>query len=61
MRRRVCERLAFLGVKLSKERNESDQKDKVISADDSRVKVHVIPANEELGIARNVFGAVKGK
>lgn len=61
VRRRVCERLAFLGVKLSKERNESDQKDKVISADDSRVKVHVIPANEELGIARNVFGAVKGK
>lgn len=59
VRRRVCERLAFLGVKLSPERNESAQKDKVISADDSRVKVHVIPANEELGIARNVFQLVK--
>ena len=60
VRRQVCEHLAFLGVKLSKERNESPEKDKVISADDSRVKVHVIPANEELGIARNVFRVVHG-
>lgn len=60
VRRQVCEHLAFLGVKLSKERNESPEKDKVISADDSRVKVHVIPANEELGIARNVFRMVHG-
>lgn len=55
VRRQVCERLAFLGVKLSKEQNESPEKDKVISTEDSRVKVHVIPANEELGIARNVY------
>ncbi|MCI8402434.1 MAG: acetate/propionate family kinase [Lachnospiraceae bacterium] len=55
VRRRVCRRLAFLGVKLSDEKNESSGKDKVISAEDSQVKVHVIPANEELGIARNVY------
>lgn len=61
VRRRVCERLSFLGVKISQERNESSQKDKVISTDNSRVKVHVIPANEELGIARNVFRVVEGR
>lgn len=54
VRREVCKRLAFLGLRLSDERNESPEKDKVISTDDSAVMVHVIPANEELGIARNV-------
>lgn len=60
VRKRVCEKFAFLGLKLSDERNESPEKDKVISADDSAVKVFVIPANEELGIARNVYKLVNG-
>lgn len=55
VRKQVCDKLAFLGLKLSDERNQSPEKDKVISAEDSLVKVHVIPANEELGIARNVY------
>lgn len=55
IRRGVCEKLAFLGLKLDEEKNQSREKEKVISADDSAVKVHVIVANEELGIARNVY------
>ncbi len=58
LRANVCKKLEYLGVKISDERNNSSEKDKVISADDSAVKVFVIPANEELGIARNVYKLV---
>ncbi len=53
VREGVCEGLEFLGVKLDKKEN-AIRKDGIheVSAKDSKVKVLVIPTNEELVIAR---------
>lgn len=55
IRRMVCEKLGPLGVKLDPEKNEGCRGEGVISAADSAVCVRVIPANEELGIARRTY------
>ena len=55
IRAMVCEKLAPLGVKLDGQANENCDGAAVISAPDSGVCVRVIPANEELGIARRTF------
>ncbi|MDD2427811.1 MAG: acetate kinase [Eubacteriales bacterium] len=52
MRQSVCDRLAFLGVKLDPEANKVRGKEMKISTEDSAVEVFVIPTNEELSIAR---------
>ena len=49
----VCDYLGFMGVKLDPELNKSRGKEMVISTPDSKVKVFVIPTNEELVIARD--------
>ncbi len=52
--------LEFMGVKLDQKKNEaSDKKEREISADDSKVKVFVIPTNEELVIAMDTMRIVK--
>ena len=56
----VCSYLEFLGVKLDPERNKVRGEEALISADDSRVKVWVIPTNEELMIAQDT-AALCGK
>ena len=52
-RKGICEYLEFMGVKLDDERNNCRGKEALISTDDSKVKVYVIPTNEELMIARD--------
>ena len=53
VRASACEGLGFLGVHLDAERNETRSKEaRLISTDDSPVKVFVVPTNEELAIAR---------
>ena len=52
-RERVCESLAFLGVKLDAEKNKVRGKEMLISTPDSKVAVWVIPTNEELMIAQD--------
>jgi acetate kinase len=47
-----CAEMEYIGLKIDKARNQSPEKEKVISADDSKVTVLVIPTNEELMIAR---------
>ena len=54
-RRMVCEKLAPIGVKLDPEKNGKVPENGVISADDSAVKVLVIPTDEERGIARRTY------
>ncbi len=49
----ICERLGFLGVKLDKDANEVHGKEKEVSTPDSKIKVLVVPTNEELAIARD--------
>ncbi len=53
VRKLVCDRLTAIGVKLDAEKNNANAA--VISAEDSAVKVMVIPTNEELGIARRTY------
>ncbi len=58
MRARICSGLEFLGVKLDSEKNKIRGKEAVISADDSKVTVWVIPTNEELMIAQDTAALV---
>jgi acetate kinase len=55
IRRRICEGLDFLGIALDPARNEAmiDGKEGEISTEGSRLRVWVIPTNEELLIARD--------
>lgn len=53
MRARICEGLEFLGVKIDPEKNNVRGKEAIISTDDSKVTVWVIPTNEELMIAQD--------
>ena len=64
MREWALDNMEFLGIKLDKEKNEAlasykDVKEGFISADDSKVKVIVIPTNEELMIAMDTEEIVK--
>lgn len=61
LRKAVCEHLSYLGVKIDDAVNASSRgEEKVISAADSKVKVVVIPTDEELMIARDTEAIVNG-
>lgn len=53
MRESIVNGLSSLGIKIDPERNNVRGEDKLISSDDSSIKVLVIPTNEELMIARD--------
>lgn len=55
MREMICADMDFMGIKLDHEKNDVRGKDRIISSDDSRVKVLLIPTNEELMIARDTL------
>ncbi len=52
-REAICEYFGYLGFELDKEANSKRGQDIMISTPDSKVKVFVIPTNEELVIARD--------
>lgn len=52
MRLRICRGLGFLGIEIDAALNESQGIEKEISRSGAKVKVYVIPTNEELMIAR---------
>lgn len=54
-----CSGLEFLGIKMDAEKNNCRSVEKVISADDSRVKVVLIPTDEEIVIARDTMELVQ--
>lgn len=59
IRSMVCKELGFLGVKLDEIENETRSKAiRNISTPDSKVKILVIPTNEELEIAKQTFALV---
>jgi acetate kinase len=63
-RQKVCEGLEYLGIRLSSQRNKravGGQEETEISSARSRVKVFVIPTNEELMIAEDTFALVENK
>lgn len=49
----VCSYLEFLGLKVDPNKNNIRGREAIISTDDSKVKVLVVPTNEELVIARD--------
>ena len=59
MRMSICKKLEFLGVKIDEEKNLSRGKEIELSTEDSKIKVYVIPTNEELVIARDTMNLVK--
>ena len=59
MRTGVCKYLTFLGVKLDETKNSVRNESALISTDDSKVKVFMIPTNEELMIARETMRLAK--
>ena len=54
VRKMICERLAYMGVELDEEANHTRGKTIEISKPASKVKVYIIPTNEELVIAQDV-------
>ncbi len=60
MRKMICDNLSYLGIELDAEQNNGLRgKEALISTQDSRVKVVVIPTNEELMIALDTEKLVK--
>ena len=49
----IDEYFSYLGAKIDSERNNVRGKERLISTDDSKVKIFLIPTNEELAIARD--------
>ena len=56
-----CQGLEFLGIKMDKEANHCRGVERVISAPDSKVKVCLIPTDEEIVIARDTMELVAKK
>ncbi len=55
----VCENLAFMGVKIDEEKNYIRGEEVELSTPDSKIRVFIIPTNEELVIARDTMNLVK--
>ena len=51
LRAKICAGLEYMGIKMDEEKNKVRGQEAVVSADDSKVKIFVIPTNEELMIA----------
>ena len=53
IRKKICENLEWMGVKLNLEENNARSVETKISTDDSKISVYVIPTDEEMVIARD--------
>ena len=56
-RQNIIDGLSFLGAKVDPEKNNVRGQERIISTDDSKVKVLLVPTDEELMIARDVEAA----
>ena len=59
-RESACAGLEFLGIKIDPEKDKVRGKEMDVSTDDAKVRVLVIPTNEELMIAMDTAAIVKG-
>ena len=56
IREKVCGQLEHMGILLDPEKNRNcPGGNALISREESPIKIHVIPANEELGVARKTY------
>lgn len=61
VRETVVKSLEYLGIKLDEEANQTRGENKVISIADSKVKVAIVPTNEELAICQETAELVKNQ
>ncbi|MDD6310593.1 MAG: acetate kinase [Firmicutes bacterium] len=61
MRDVICNDLGNLGIKIDVVKNKVRGKETIISREDSKIKVILVPTNEELMIARDTYNIVTGK
>ena len=61
MRELICSDMEVMGIKIDPDRNNIRGEERIISADDSKVAVMLIPTNEELVIARDTAEIVGKK
>lgn len=59
IREGICNQLTFMGVEIDPDRNNVKSEEKLVSKDSSKVKIYVIPTNEELMIAKETQKLVK--
>jgi len=59
IREDICRDLDYLGVKIDSEKNQVRGQEREISANGSRVRIFIIPTNEELMIARDTSALVQ--
>jgi len=55
IRKGICENLKLFGVEIDDERNNFRGEERLISSDNSKIRVYVVPTNEELMIARETM------
>ena len=61
LRRTVLESLGFMGMAIDAESNESGRGERLISAPDSAIEAHVIPANEEYMVVTETYKIIESK
>lgn len=59
IRKGICEKLEFMGVNLDLDKNNIRGEERIISTEDSSIKVYLIPTNEELMIAKETENLIK--
>lgn len=58
-RKAICDKLSVFGVKIDDDKNDVKGEEVEITGSDSKVKIFVVPTNEELMIARETLKIVK--
>ena len=59
IRKGICQQLEFMGVEIDENLNNMRGEEKLVSKPTSKVKIYVIPTNEELMIAKETKRLVK--
>jgi len=59
IREGICKNLEFMGVKIDTDKNNIRGEEVELSTDDSKVKIYLVPTNEELMIARETKALIK--
>ena len=58
-REEIIADMEWFGIKIDKEKNKVRGQERIVSTDDSKVKIIIIPTNEELMIARDTLTLLK--
>ena len=61
LRSEICKGLAFAGLELDEQKNNTRAKEEIISKDTSKAKIMIVPTNEELVIAQDTYEIVRNK